>query len=66
MFYIVLLYYSAQKKICDPVVPIRVVLQSYESKMTDKRGQYDWRAEKNLDAKGEGGKNRLIINPIDA
>ena len=22
---------------------------SYKSKMTDKRGQYDWKAEKNLD-----------------
>ena len=28
---------------------IRVGLLSYESKLTDKRGQYDWRAEKNLD-----------------
>ena len=28
---------------------IRVDLLSYESKRTDKREQYDWRAEKNLD-----------------
>ena len=28
---------------------IRVELLSYESKPTDKRGQYDWRDEKNLD-----------------
>ena len=28
---------------------IRVNLLSCESKTTDKRGQYDWRAEKNLD-----------------
>ena len=28
---------------------IRVDLLSYESKTTDKREQYDWRTEKNLD-----------------
>ena len=27
----------------------KVDLLSYESKTTDKRGQYDWKAEKNLD-----------------
>ena len=32
---------------CDPVVSDRVNLLPYESKPTDKRGQYNWRAEKN-------------------
>ena len=37
---------------------IRVDLLSYESKPTDKREQYDWRAEKNFDGKQEtAGKN---------
>ena len=30
-----------------------VVLESYESKTTDKREQYDWRAVKKLDMKAE-------------
>ena len=30
----------------------RINLLSYESKLTDKREQYDWRAQKNLDRNG--------------
>ena len=32
---------------------LRINLLSYESKTTDKRGQYDWRTEKNLDGSYE-------------
>ena len=38
---------------------IRVDLPSYESKTTDKRGQYDWRAEKNLDEEEEEEEEEL-------
>ena len=37
---------------------VRVNLLSYESKTTDKREQYDWRAEKNLDV-GRKGKRKI-------
>ena len=42
-------FFAARLNFSKPSRRIRVDLLSYESKTTDKRGQYDGRAEKNLD-----------------
>ena len=48
---------------CDPVV-LRVNLLSYERKTTDKREQYDWRAEKTLDGWGRRSDPKVLQKEI--